>query len=113
MNEWQGYLRFEDRYFFGESKYRPSEGWIDLEGEIFSKPGEFTVTCLPGRVLPHIIQAFSDGSRLRGAVVEQRGSDWWIRYSMTKVFIASYQYETKGHTCQLVLQYTNVKRTLG
>jgi hypothetical protein len=34
MAEWQGYLCFEDHSYFGEFKYRPSEGWIDRVGEI-------------------------------------------------------------------------------
>src|SRR5262249_4313476 len=111
MAEWQGYLRFEDRSYFGESKYRSSEGWIDLEGEIVSKPGEFTVRCPPGRVLPLLFIALQDGKWFRSAVVEQRSSGFYKRYTMSQAFISACLW--KRPTCQLALGYKEVKRTIG
>ncbi|HEY1378039.1 MAG TPA: type VI secretion system tube protein Hcp [Gemmataceae bacterium] len=88
------YLRFDDRRYAGGSKYRPSEGWIDVRSYSWGDPvdprptdgpgasrsqpddddgadgSSIQVTIADDRVLPLLFQAFSTGQQVGDAVVE-------------------------------------------
>ncbi len=107
MAAWQIHLRF-DRYF-GGSKYRPSEGWIDVTSVALWQPygmqqsgnqhsggaarpnkkGSLSVDCVSDRATTLLIQAFAEGRVQSGnAVLEFRKGTEWIRFSMTDVVLA-------------------------
>jgi type VI protein secretion system component Hcp len=90
-NDLKYYLRFDDRRFAGQSKYRPSEGWIDLVSKTTpeKRRGDVTVKCGRDRVIPLLVQATVDGRNVGTAELEVRLADaWWMRFKMTDVIIS-------------------------
>jgi type VI protein secretion system component Hcp len=93
------YVRFiGTTNLFGDSKYRPSEGWIDAvefsEGyRSLSQPGNkecsFDILFLYDRLFPKISQACASGMQIDSAVVEIRQGEKWTRYTFNDVLISS------------------------
>ena len=71
------YLRIVHPSFFGESKYRPSEGWIDIEWfDLYRargphEPPDFIVTLSDDRISLNLLQAVTMGMHLPAVVVRR------------------------------------------
>jgi type VI protein secretion system component Hcp len=98
------YLRFGDRRFAGESRYRKSEGWIDVvswEHRNHAIPpgwatppsdksdGTLVVQCVPDRATVPLFAAFQRGEALDSVVLEDWRKPVWRRLTMTDVIITS------------------------
>jgi hypothetical protein len=97
----QYYIRFVDKEFpiFGESKYRPSEGWIDVESYSIDK--EFndrfndhfilwvTITDESERAGADLVRAQARGWKFKRCILEARDGDRWYRWEFQDVTIRS------------------------
>src|SRR5262245_53985423 len=66
------YLRIDDPDFFGESEYRPSEGWIDLEMVYFDlpeRPHDVRVVMSHNRTVAPLLEAVKSGRHLATVVI--------------------------------------------
>jgi hypothetical protein len=95
------YIRFDDTRYYGESKYRPGEGWIDVHDEIDPRRldrtnltnGWISVRCVIDRAVQLLLAARLDGRRpiIRFAVVEERTRAFYIRFAMAEVELQGFQ----------------------
>lgn len=90
---------------FGDSDYRPSEGWIDVEGFIWDGNGH-TVSTTVGRsdheskgsvyvtiggqdrVNTALFRFLHDGTQIRYAVLKAERPTAWVQYTVTGVSVA-------------------------
>jgi len=112
------FLRFLDPASFGHSRFRPSEGWIDVdeirdsEGVFDGKaPGEFSVKCANDPVGPSLFQASGTGKRFQRVELLVSIGSFRFRYKMTDVFLASASVGPDAHL-SLTLRYDTVNRNL-
>jgi hypothetical protein len=104
------YLRFNDRWFTGRSRYRPNEGWIDLLVWQLKEPppalgagkkrkppdetaGVVRVTCSSDPGALRLADAFARGVHINGAVLEDWRGSHWKRIMMTDVTVVAVEYD--------------------
>ena len=98
------YIQFDN--IFGGSKYRPSEGWIDVMNlnalvtiqtrmagvQINSFPVELAID----RSTPALMKAYGAGIDIRTSILEARFGSRWLRMSMEDVLIQSMKIESNN-----------------
>jgi hypothetical protein len=117
-NDWKYYLRFVDRQIFGESKYRPSEGWIDLLSDTYpgERTGDVELKCGRDRAVPHILQANATGMNVGAVELEVRLANvWWVRFKMTDVYVTATMLDTYrfGSKLLFTLHYSDCRLSPG
>jgi hypothetical protein len=120
MPDQQSYLRF-DQKIVGRSRYRPTEGWIDLLGHgVVSRaapagpgaggsrgrddgPPEY-VLAIRGvdPVAPLVAQAHEAGTQFAKVLLDVRSGGKTTRVTMTDAVVSSFQV---GETCQFTFNF--------
>jgi hypothetical protein len=117
------YVRFVDPNgtYFGKSKYRPSEGWIDVMSFNWGRQGQQEAVVWIGNKEEPVVQLYqacTNFTPIDYAVVEVRNGAKWIRFVMNDVRIKDCRTNDPGAgatepSCSILFTYKKMKDSYG